>query len=708
MSEAYGVDDRSALARQNPIPIAYAYPIDPPTADVYAHPVNPPTANNDSGLHSPYGQLTALPRAYAYPINLDHSIKDGDCGSHSDPYVGYASAESNLVEVTVFAARGLVAASGKVPFFRQESSDPYVAFHDSKGMQVCGWRTRVVKNNLNPEWNETMVFRFDCRLSQFKAVVMHNETTPCFLGKLVIGLPMFYGLDLDSKGWRMMEDWYPLSIGSSDRWDWLRTAPRFGEIHMRLRVRFAMPLAIPMCPIPLRAAQVEVGLGWDFVKGTDPFDIDASIVGFDAEWNVLDTISYKKLQGFDGSVCHCGDSPLHEFDDDTITLNISRLPESVECFCIIVNSFTGQSFSKIRSARLRITSNTQPIAFLGLHKAKAEQNVWKPVNGNEFSMMDCAGFFLGMIFRIVRDWAYVSINLPTTGRSADESLPVVVHYAEQNLPQARALVVADSLHDGFSNHEPTVVVECTFAEEIPADTRAMPVAIATSLPETTFTAGSVVEYFCSSQKAWIPAVVMTEHPNNTYDLDIMPNVLSNRIRWPQRVISDEIHRVGEEELCVLTDGEEATHSPWTFVSQFSASEEPTHGADDFPLPPSRFHDQGMSSQGNTLVSAHGAPSRTATNTLLCGPANAWDVEEVVKYMECLGLSHRADKFREDAIDGEMLCSLSEEDLISEVGLSKLQARKVITRLPTTSPIQFKHSPREHPSQVSDLCPDSDT
>eukprot|EP00811_Abedinium_folium_P009881 NODE_19137_length_858_cov_5.344733.p1 GENE.NODE_19137_length_858_cov_5.344733~~NODE_19137_length_858_cov_5.344733.p1 ORF type:complete len:204 (+),score=70.14 NODE_19137_length_858_cov_5.344733:48-614(+) len=64
-----------------------------------------------------------------------------------------------------------------------------------------------------------------------------------------------------------------------------------------------------------------------------------------------------------------------------------------------------------------------------------------------------------------------------------------------------------------------------------------------------------------------------------------------------------------------------------------------------------------------------------------GPVVSWGVDEVVQFIEGLGLGQKAAKFREDAVDGGMLASLSEDDLVSELGLSKLQARKVIQRLP---------------------------
>ena len=59
---------------------------------------------------------------------------------------------------------------------------------------------------------------------------------------------------------------------------------------------------------------------------------------------------------------------------------------------------------------------------------------------------------------------------------------------------------------------------------------------------------------------------------------------------------------------------------------------------------------------------------------------AWTVDDVCKYIENLELSHVIEAFRDNAVDGRMLASLSEEDLVAELGLKPLQARKVKDRL----------------------------
>ena len=60
----------------------------------------------------------------------------------------------------------------------------------------------------------------------------------------------------------------------------------------------------------------------------------------------------------------------------------------------------------------------------------------------------------------------------------------------------------------------------------------------------------------------------------------------------------------------------------------------------------------------------------------------WNVEEVVCFVHRIGLGHLEEKLRESAVDGELLASLSVEDLMENLGVLKLQALKIKQRLPT--------------------------
>ena len=57
----------------------------------------------------------------------------------------------------------------------------------------------------------------------------------------------------------------------------------------------------------------------------------------------------------------------------------------------------------------------------------------------------------------------------------------------------------------------------------------------------------------------------------------------------------------------------------------------------------------------------------------------WSVVMVASWLDALCLGHLSERFRENGVDGEFLSELSQEDLVGELGLSKLQAKKIIAK-----------------------------
>lgn len=79
------------------------------------------------------------------------------------------------------------------------------------------------------------------------------------------------------------------------------------------------------------------------------------------------------------------------------------------------------------------------------------------------------------------------------------------------------------------------------------------------------------------------------------------------------------------------------------------------------------------------------PQSVPTNLQSAGPVLTrsssmnWSVEDVAQFLESIELPHLVKKFRENGVDGLMLHELSEEDLTTELGCTKLQARKIRQR-----------------------------
>ena len=59
----------------------------------------------------------------------------------------------------------------------------------------------------------------------------------------------------------------------------------------------------------------------------------------------------------------------------------------------------------------------------------------------------------------------------------------------------------------------------------------------------------------------------------------------------------------------------------------------------------------------------------------------WSVDDVVAFIDLCELSHLQEKIRENGVDGELLLALSDAEMVDELGLTRLQVRKIRLRLP---------------------------
>ena len=84
--------------------------------------------------------------------------------------------------------------------------------------------------------------------------------------------------------------------------------------------------------------------------------------------------------------------------------------------------------------------------------------------------------------------------------------------------------------------------------------------------------------------------------------------------------------------------------------------------------------QNASTQKRNLPSSAALPP---TSKKLC---KEWSILDVQQYLHSLGLSHVCSLFESNAVDGEMLCTLTDQELQSELGLTMLQAKKILSRL----------------------------
>jgi tellurium resistance protein TerD len=110
--------------------------------------------------------------------------------------------------------------------------------------------------------------------------------------------------------------------------------------------------------------KVTVGLGWD-ARTTDgqPFDLDASAIGVDADGRVLSDqhfVFFNNTRSPDGAIEHSGDNVTGEGagDDEQIRVDLTGAPAGLDRVVFPVSIYDaetrGQNFGQVRNAFIRV------------------------------------------------------------------------------------------------------------------------------------------------------------------------------------------------------------------------------------------------------------------------------------------------------------------------------------------------------------------
>jgi stress response protein SCP2 len=105
---------------------------------------------------------------------------------------------------------------------------------------------------------------------------------------------------------------------------------------------------------PLR--RVAMGLGWDPARRGRDIDLDASVIVVNARGRKVDAVWFMAKSAYDHAIEHSGDNltGAGEGDDETITVDLGRLPVEAHALVFTVNSFRGQKFTDVRNAYCRL------------------------------------------------------------------------------------------------------------------------------------------------------------------------------------------------------------------------------------------------------------------------------------------------------------------------------------------------------------------
>jgi tellurium resistance protein TerZ len=166
--------------------------------------------------------------------------------------------------------------------------------------------------------------------------------------------------------------------------------------------------------------KVRMGLGWDAApvrglfgrKRAQTIDLDASALLFDSAGDLVDQVWFQQLTSKDGSVQHTGDNLTGEGegDDESIRVDLSKVPAKIATLVFTVNSFTGQDFSQIENAFCRLVDEA---------------------NDSEIARYELTGsgsHTAQIMAKVARDgagWSMTAIGVPATGRTFKDLLPAI-------------------------------------------------------------------------------------------------------------------------------------------------------------------------------------------------------------------------------------------------------------------------------------------
>jgi tellurium resistance protein TerZ len=167
-------------------------------------------------------------------------------------------------------------------------------------------------------------------------------------------------------------------------------------------------------------SRVRMGLGWDAARKKGLFgsrrqsiDLDASALLFDANGNLVDQVWFRQLNSRDGSVHHTGDNltGAGEGDDESIQVDLSRVPATVNTLVFTVNSFTGQNFSQIENAYCRLLDETAGDAEIARYDLSG--------SGSHTAQI------MAKVSRDGAGWSMTALGIPASGRTFHDLLPAM-------------------------------------------------------------------------------------------------------------------------------------------------------------------------------------------------------------------------------------------------------------------------------------------
>ncbi|TWE10433.1 TerD family protein [Rudaeicoccus suwonensis] len=172
-------------------------------------------------------------------------------------------------------------------------------------------------------------------------------------------------------------------------------------------------------------SRVRMGLGWDvkvitkkgLFGGTKQvqraIDLDASALVISGG-RVIDTVYFGSLRSADGAIQHTGDNltGAGDGDDESIIVDLPQVHGSVEHIVFVVNSYSGETFSEIDNAVVRVVDSAAGDTELARFALSG--------SGPHTALV------MARVSRTGAGWAFTAIGTPGQGRTARDLEPLAL------------------------------------------------------------------------------------------------------------------------------------------------------------------------------------------------------------------------------------------------------------------------------------------
>jgi tellurium resistance protein TerZ len=166
---------------------------------------------------------------------------------------------------------------------------------------------------------------------------------------------------------------------------------------------------------------VTMGLGWSPAKAkglfasfkqADSIDLDASAIAF-AGGSATDVVWFRQLKGANGAIQHSGDNLTGEGDgdDESVRIDLDKLPGNVDGIVLTVSSFRGQTFNEVEDAFCRVVDNTTGAEIARFQLAEKGAHT---------------GVIMAVLAKAGGAWSMKAVGTPANGRTVEAMIPAAL------------------------------------------------------------------------------------------------------------------------------------------------------------------------------------------------------------------------------------------------------------------------------------------